>query len=89
MKFLVIACLTVFCLAHVESVRKGGITMIHLASTDRDNESLKADFIGGGVIQDSCRGAVKFSSKLNHNGISNSGFSSKLDNIRYEVVATP
>ena len=83
MKFFVTSFLVIFCLAPHSSgpdtVRTRGITMIRLASTDRDNEPLKADFIGGGIIQDSCRGEVKFSSKLNH-------IRDSLDWIRYEVT---
>ena len=82
MKFLIIGCLAVFCLAHIESVRERGTTLVSMTSGDKP----LADFIGGGTIQDSCLGEVSFSSKLNHNGYSNSGFSSKLDNIRYEVT---
>ena len=74
MKFLIIGCLAVFCLAHIESVRERGTTLVSMTSGDKP----LADFIGGGTIQDSCLGEVSFSSKLNHNGYSDSGFSSKI-----------
>ena len=80
MRFLVISCLALLCLAphsrKKESVRSRdqGSTMVGWTTGDNP----KADFVGGGVVQDSCRGEVKFKSRLNH--------IYGLTDIRYEVT---
>ena len=83
MRFWIVSCLVFLCLAHSsgrETVRKRGINMVILSSTERERDyDLYGAFVGSGIIQDSCRGEVKFSSKLNH-------IDSSLDWIQYEVT---
>lgn len=88
MKWLAISCVAVLCLAphrrYEEPVRAQDQKSTRVFQTIGDNP--KADFVGGGVIQDSCHGKVSFSSKLNHIGNSKGDRLLGLDEIHYEVI---
>ena len=73
MKFLAISCVAVLCLAHSsdceEKVRTNdprNLTSLTNVPNEFEEVDPKASFVGGGVMQDSCRGEVKFTSELNH-----------------------
>jgi len=58
MKFVAISCVAVLCLAHSSPY--------NLVKLTYELDDPHASFVGGGVMQDSCRGEVKFKSQLNH-----------------------
>ena len=90
MKFLATFCLAVFCLAHSSEPdrrKHDRNSMIYL--TDKRSELYdepQASFVGGGVMQDSCRGEVTFTSELNHN--SWHGHAEILNEIDYKITFT-
>lgn len=80
MKFLATSCVVLFCLAHSSDCDRRKHSPDDLVYLTKDDDGVCASFVGGGTMQDSCRGEVKFKSQLNHTDLYS------LDWISYKVT---